>query len=91
MTVVGMGEGWGKGGGREGEVVRLPTSPPAATPGGHANPGGTVSRQEGSGSGVMLPVAEEVVRSIGAAPTASPAPVAMGGGCLSRPVDYRTG
>ena len=40
----------------------------------------------------MLPVAERIIRSIVAAPMASPAPVVMiGGRCPAQQVDYQTG
>ena len=47
--------------------------------------------QRGSSSETMLLVAERVVRSIVAAPMATPASVVIGSRCPSRPVDYRTG
>ena len=48
--------------------------------------------QGGSSSVAMLQVAEGIVRSIVAAPMASPAPVVViGGRRPAQPVDYRTG
>ena len=47
--------------------------------------------QDGSDSVTILPVAERIIRSIVAAPMASPAPVMIGSRCPAQPVDYRTG
>ncbi len=70
------------------------------SPGAHVPLGGSTegarqswcpARHQGDSSSVaMLLVAKRIVRSIVAAPMASPAPMVAGSWCPPPPVDYRT-
>ena len=90
QCVVGLvRQGWGGVGWLCGPMVHVPLG--GGTEG--ARQSWCPARHQGGSSSVaMLPVAERIVRSIVAAPMASPAPVVViGGRCPAQPVDYRTG
>ena len=83
------GGGWGGVGWLCGPMVHVPLG--GGTEG--ARQSWCPARHQGGSSSVaMLQVAEGIVRSIVAAPMASPAPVVViGGRRPAQPVDYRTG